>query len=174
MISLVLVLVLGFVRTTGDHNDLYVRKLSLTMILPEPFIDIRLISCNLTMRLNLLMNKDKGFPLNGEDMKTKKTRFESEQKTRLLDTAVRIFGEKGYQGATIRGLGRAARVNSALLYYYYENKHNLFMESIRMILRGFLDLFGIANGNTRARATGSPSSSKPYLIIIPATPIVCD
>jgi TetR/AcrR family transcriptional regulator len=72
-------------------------------------------------------------------MKTKKARFESEQKTSILDAAVRVFGDKGYKGATIRNLGRTAKVNSALLYYYYENKHNLFTESIRMILRGFLD-----------------------------------
>jgi AcrR family transcriptional regulator len=84
-------------------------------------------------------------------MNKKKTRFESEQKARILDTAVRIFSKKGYQGATIRSLGRAARVNSALLYYYYENKHNLFTESIRMILRGFLDHFR----NRRRKSTGA-------------------
>jgi TetR/AcrR family transcriptional regulator len=72
-------------------------------------------------------------------MRLKRGRFESEQKARILDAAVRIFGERGYKGATIRSLGRSAKVNSALLYYYYENKHNLFTESIRMILRGFLD-----------------------------------
>jgi TetR/AcrR family transcriptional regulator len=72
-------------------------------------------------------------------MREKKARFESEQRASILNAAVRVFGEKGYKGATIRSLGRAAKVNSALLYYYYENKHNLFTESIRMILRGFLE-----------------------------------
>jgi AcrR family transcriptional regulator len=72
-------------------------------------------------------------------MRVKKSRFESEQRAGILNAAVRVFGEKGYKGATIRSLGRAAKVNSSLLYYYYENKHNLFTESIRMILRGFLD-----------------------------------
>jgi TetR/AcrR family transcriptional regulator len=71
----------------------------------------------------------------------KKKRFESDQRALILDAAVRIFAEKGYKGATIRILGRTAKVNSALIYYYYENKHNLFTESIRMILRGFLDCF---------------------------------
>jgi AcrR family transcriptional regulator len=71
-------------------------------------------------------------------MAVKKSRFESDQKLSILNAAVRMFGEKGYKGATIRSLGRSAKVNSALLYYYYENKHNLFTESIRMILRGFL------------------------------------
>ena len=74
-------------------------------------------------------------------MSAKKSRFESEQRNSILNAAVRVFGEKGYKGATIRGLGRAAKVNSALLYYYYENKHNLFTESIRMIIQGLLDRF---------------------------------
>ncbi len=72
-------------------------------------------------------------------MRQKKARFESEQRASILNAAVRVFGEKGYKGATIRALGRAAKVNSALLYYYYENKHGLFTESIRMILREFLE-----------------------------------
>lgn len=46
---------------------------------------------------------------------------------------------KPYKGTTIRALGRSAKVNSALIYYYYENKHNLFTESVRLILRGFLE-----------------------------------
>jgi TetR/AcrR family transcriptional regulator len=71
--------------------------------------------------------------------KLKKTRFESKQRARILEAAIKIFAQKGYKGATIRSLGRAAKVNSALLYYYYENKHNLFTESIRMILSGFLE-----------------------------------
>ena len=48
----------------------------------------------------------------------KKKRFESEQRALILDAAVRTFAEKGYKGATISGLGNAAKVNSALLYYY--------------------------------------------------------
>jgi TetR/AcrR family transcriptional regulator len=71
--------------------------------------------------------------------KLKNTRFESKQRARILEAAIKTFAQKGYKGATIRALGRAARVNSALLYYYYENKHNLFTESIRMILSGFLE-----------------------------------
>ena len=74
-------------------------------------------------------------------MTLKKARFESEQKTCILDAAIRVFGEKGYKGATICNLGRTAKVNSALLYYYYENKHKLFTESIRMIAQGLLDQF---------------------------------
>jgi TetR/AcrR family transcriptional regulator len=75
--------------------------------------------------------------------KVKRKRFESKQRARILEAAVKIFAQKGYKGTTIRALGRTAKVNSALIYYYYENKHNLFTESVRMILRGFLErLYG--------------------------------
>lgn len=92
-------------------------------------------------------------------MRVKKARFESEQKASILDAAVRVFGEKGYKGATIRGLGRAAKVNSALLYYYYENKHNLFTESIRMIIQGLLDRFSKPH-----RQFAGPRSRLTYLV----------
>lgn len=66
-------------------------------------------------------------------------RYESEQRLSILNAAVKVFAAKGWKGATIRALGRAARVNSALIYYYYENKHTLFVECIRMVLKEFLE-----------------------------------
>ena len=92
-------------------------------------------------------------------MKTKKARFESEQKNRILNAAVRVFGEKGYKGATIRNIGRAAKVNSALLYYYYENKHTLFTESVRMILGEFLETLA-----TRRRPFSNARERLTYLV----------
>jgi TetR/AcrR family transcriptional regulator len=65
-------------------------------------------------------------------------RYESEQRTSILNAAVKVFAAKGWKGATVRALGRAARINSALIYYYFENKHTLFVECIQMVLKGFL------------------------------------
>lgn len=56
----------------------------------------------------------------------------------ILNASVKVFAAKGWKGATVRALGRAARVNSALIYYYFENKHTLFVECIRMVLGAFL------------------------------------
>ncbi|HPF99344.1 MAG TPA: TetR/AcrR family transcriptional regulator [Kiritimatiellia bacterium] len=66
-------------------------------------------------------------------------RIDSEQRQRILDAAVTVFSRKGVKGATTRLLGREAGVNSALIYYYFENKHTMFVEAIRMVLGGFLD-----------------------------------
>ena len=69
-------------------------------------------------------------------------RFDSAQRARILEAAIRVFAEQGLEGAAIRMVGKAAGVNSALLYYYFENKHTLFVEAVRVVIRGLLDSLG--------------------------------
>lgn len=66
-------------------------------------------------------------------------RADSEQRANILRAALPVFAEHGLDGATIRLVAEAAQVNSALLYYYFEDKRTLFVEAIRHVLRGFLD-----------------------------------
>jgi TetR/AcrR family transcriptional regulator len=66
-------------------------------------------------------------------------RLESEQRRKILEAAVRAFAEHGRRGATTRLVGRHAGVNSALIYYYFENKDTLFAEAIRFVLGGLLE-----------------------------------
>ena len=65
-------------------------------------------------------------------------RYNSSQKHAILEAAVVVFAEKGLEGATIRLVGQKAGVNSALIYYYFENKQKLFEEAIRMVFSDFL------------------------------------
>ena len=65
-------------------------------------------------------------------------RGDSKQRERILDAAATVFGSHGLKGATIRRVAHAAGVNSALIYYYFENKQALFTEAIGMVVRGFL------------------------------------
>jgi len=65
-------------------------------------------------------------------------RYGSAQQRAILEAAVAVFAEKGLKGATIRLVGRQAGVNSALIYYYYENKRKLFEDAIRMVFGDFL------------------------------------
>jgi TetR/AcrR family transcriptional regulator, cholesterol catabolism regulator len=44
---------------------------------------------------------------------------------RILRHAARVFYEKGYEGASIRDISRAARVSLAGMYYYVESKQEL-------------------------------------------------
>ena len=66
------------------------------------------------------------------------SRLDSAQRGDILEAAIRAFAARGLRGATIRLVAREARVNSALLYYYFENKLALFTEAVRTVLHGFL------------------------------------
>jgi len=60
----------------------------------------------------------------------------------ILDAAERLFAEQGYAGTTIKDIGAAAGVNSALLYYYFENKETLYREMLRRIVIAFVERVG--------------------------------
>ena len=47
-------------------------------------------------------------------------------RARLLNSAVRIFGEKGPEGATVREIARAAGQNVAAIAYYFGSKQKLY------------------------------------------------
>lgn len=69
-------------------------------------------------------------------------RYDSDRKRRILETAIAVFADRGLKGATIRLVGQEAGVNSALVYYYFENKQKLFEEAIRMVFSDFLMMLG--------------------------------
>jgi TetR/AcrR family transcriptional regulator len=66
-------------------------------------------------------------------------RFDSAQRTKILEAAIPVFAEQGLEGTAIRSVGQAAGVNSAMLYYYFENKHTLFVEAVRLVMKGLMD-----------------------------------
>ena len=54
---------------------------------------------------------------------------ESDRRVQILDAAFEEFSEKGYKGATIKGIARAAGLQSpALIYWYFPDKEALFRE----------------------------------------------
>src|SRR5215213_8692745 len=54
---------------------------------------------------------------------------ESERRAQILDAAFEEFSEKGFKGATIKGIARAAGLQSpALIYWYFPDKEALFRE----------------------------------------------
>jgi len=50
----------------------------------------------------------------------------NEAETKLLDSALALFSEKGYEGTSIREIIEGAGVTRPVLYYYFENKEDLF------------------------------------------------
>lgn len=49
-----------------------------------------------------------------------------ETRRRIIDAAIRLFGERGYEGASTRDIAHAAGVNAPALQYYFDNKEGLY------------------------------------------------
>jgi len=52
------------------------------------------------------------------------------QAEKLMKAAMQLFSERDFASITIKDLARAARVNSALIYYYFKSKEDLFRAMI--------------------------------------------
>lgn len=53
----------------------------------------------------------------------------------IAEAASAEFAQKGYDAASIRGIARRAKVDSALVHHYFESKAGLFAEVIRLPVR---------------------------------------
>ena len=71
------------------------------------------------------------------------------KKTHIIDNAVELFAEKGFEGTSIRDLAARAGVNVAMVNYYFGSKEKLFesmVEEKASYTRGLLD--EIANNHS--------------------------
>ncbi|MBI1319772.1 MAG: TetR family transcriptional regulator [Candidatus Hydrogenedens sp.] len=50
----------------------------------------------------------------------------NEAETKLLESALSLFSDRGYEGTSIREIIEGAGVTRPVLYYYFENKEDLF------------------------------------------------
>ncbi|MFO0553798.1 MAG: TetR/AcrR family transcriptional regulator [Polyangiaceae bacterium] len=70
-------------------------------------------------------------------------------RTHLLDSALRVFAQKGFEGASIRDIATEARVASGLLYHYFPSKQvvlrALFERSAGLVMQAFSEVAGIAD-----------------------------
>jgi AcrR family transcriptional regulator len=81
----------------------------------------------------------------------------------ILDAAERLFAERGFDGTTIKQLGAAARVNTALLYYYFEDKEQLYHAVFHRVL-GRLS----QRGTSQMDAAASPADAVRRLVAMQA------
>lgn len=49
---------------------------------------------------------------------------------KILQTAHKLFADKGYNGVSVREISKSADVNVAAINYHFENKENLFKETV--------------------------------------------
>ncbi len=55
---------------------------------------------------------------------------DSNTRTAILTAARSVFAQKGFEGTTIREVAKAARVNNAMIYYFFKDKSNLYRSVI--------------------------------------------
>ena len=73
-------------------------------------------------------------------------RGESDSQERIIAAAVDEFGERGYDGATMRGIAGRAGVDSALLHHYFGTKADLFAQTVGAPMRPDLDIPALLEG----------------------------
>jgi AcrR family transcriptional regulator len=55
---------------------------------------------------------------------------------RIITAALKVFLQKGYDGAAVNEIARKAGVTKGGLYHHFENKGHLFQEALRFIMSG--------------------------------------
>ncbi|WP_110948076.1 CerR family C-terminal domain-containing protein [Pseudomonas bohemica] len=57
-----------------------------------------------------------------------------ETRARLIEAAVAVFGERGYDGASTRDIANAAGVNSPALQYYFDGKEGVYLACVEHLI----------------------------------------
>ena len=72
----------------------------------------------------------------GKAVRTKSVRVSEQEdaRARLIDVAIKLFAEKGYEGTSVRDLATAAGVNVAAVSYHCGSKDELYHEALRACL----------------------------------------
>ena len=63
--------------------------------------------------------------------------LEHENAVRILEESWTLFQQKGYRGVNIDELCRRCELTKPTLYYYFQDKENLFVQVLRYKLHGF-------------------------------------
>lgn len=61
-----------------------------------------------------------------------------ERRIRLIQAAIKVFSGKGYEGASVQEIARAASVTKPVLYDHFSSKEELFVAAIEQIRDGLL------------------------------------
>jgi len=64
-----------------------------------------------------------------------------ERHEQILDAAIKVFGEKGFEGASVADIAEAAKIGKGTVYLYFKSKEEIFSAilSERSLLSWFVD-----------------------------------
>lgn len=57
-----------------------------------------------------------------------------ETRARIVEAAVAVFGERGYEGASTRDIASAAGVNAPAIQYYFDGKEGVYLECVEHLI----------------------------------------
>ena len=77
---------------------------------------------------------------------------DAETRARLLETAERLFGERGFKRVTVREICKAAKANVAAVNYHFGDKLGLYRE----VLQGAIDAMRETSEAARVAGAGQP------------------
>ena len=79
-----------------------------------------------------------------------------ETRARIVLTALRLFGECGFEGASTRDIASAAGVNAPALQYYFDSKEGLYLACVEHIVEhAWQHLAGVVGQAERALRAGA-------------------
>ncbi|MDW7709586.1 MAG: TetR/AcrR family transcriptional regulator [Deferrisomatales bacterium] len=61
------------------------------------------------------------------------------RRRQILDAAVRLFYEVGYEGASLRDLSARVGINKATIYHYFESKEDILFDLVRRVGQELLE-----------------------------------
>ena len=79
-----------------------------------------------------------------------------EVRTHLMDAALRVFAQRGFEGSTVRDIAVEARVAAGLLYHYFPSKQALltalFERSAGLVMAAFANVAAVEGPRERLAA----------------------
>ncbi|MFC4533755.1 TetR family transcriptional regulator [Sphaerisporangium dianthi] len=103
-------------------------------------------------------------------------RGSADTRGQIVAAARKIFAEKGFDKATIRGIAREAAVDPALVHHYFDTKEGIFVEAMRLpvdpgtvlplILAGPRDEIGERLVRFLLTMTADPDAREPILALM--------
>lgn len=64
-----------------------------------------------------------------------------ETRRRIIDVALRLFAQRGFEGASTREIAKEAGVNAPALQYYFDNKEGVYQACARHIVDSAVEHF---------------------------------
>jgi TetR/AcrR family transcriptional regulator, regulator of cefoperazone and chloramphenicol sensitivity len=79
-----------------------------------------------------------------------------ETRARIVSAALKMFGERGFEGASTRDIATAAGVNAPALQYYFDNKEGVYLACLEHIVGRLAEyMSGVTERAERALAQGA-------------------